>query len=259
METPYAFLNAYFDKIFVVSLQRATDRHAILKEHLKGLNYEIFWAKDKQDFSLEEVILQGIYDEKKALKFNRYGVKKLATGEVACAWSHRTIYEKMLAEGLDRVLVFENDVEPDFSTLTLLPDTLQQLPDDWELVYLGFLKNGEISRKHWQKRQFYKLLATFKAYNWLSCREVNNLFPKPYSVNLRVAGLHDCTHAYALTRSAAQKLIEAQTPIYSAADEVLTHQVLRGQLKAFICNPTLFDQQGFNSTGHRGDGSYVSD
>ena len=51
----------------------------------------------------------------------------------------------MLAEGLDRVLVFEDDVEPDFSTLTLLPDTLQQLPDDWELVYLGFLKNGEIS------------------------------------------------------------------------------------------------------------------
>lgn len=259
MESPYTFLNAYFDKIFVVSLQRATDRHAILKEHLKGLNYEIFWAKDKQDFSLEEVIFQGIYDEKKALKFNRHGMKKLAHGEVACSWSHRTVYEKMLAEGLERVLVFEDDVEPNLETLALLPTTLQQLPVDWELVYLGFLKNEEILRKHWRKRQFYKLLAIFKAYDWLSPREVNNLFPKPYSENLRVAGLHDCTHAYALTRSAAQKLIEAQTPIYSAADEVLTHEVLRGHLKAFICSPTFFDQQGFNSVGHRDGGSYVLD
>ncbi|MFN8347590.1 MAG: glycosyltransferase family 25 protein [Spirosomataceae bacterium] len=259
METSYAFLNAYFDKIFVVSLQRATDRHATLAERLKGLNYEIFWAKDKQDFTLEEVIRQGIYDEKKALTYNRHGAKKLATGEVACAWSHRTVYEIMVAEGLQRVLVFEDDVEPNPDRLALLPNTLRQLPSDWELVYLGFLKNEEVLPKHRRKRQFYKLLATFKAYKWLTRKEVNNLYPRPFSENLRTAGLHDCTHAYAVTHSAAQKLCKAQTPIYSSADELLTHEVLRGHLKAFICNPTFFDQKGFSGIGHRGEGSYVSD
>ena len=259
METPFAFLNAYFDKIFVVSLQRAIDRQSTLAFHLRGLNYEIFWAKDKQEFSLEEVIQQGIYDEKKALSYNRHGVKKLAHGEVACAWSHRSVYERVIAEGLKRVLVFEDDAEPNQTTLDLLPHTLQQLPSDWELVYLGFLKNEEVERKHWRKRQFYKLLATFKGYKWLTRKEVNNLYPKPFSENLRVAGLHDCTHAYAITQSAAQKLLKAQTPIYSSADELLTHEVLRGHLKAFICNPTFFDQQGFGGVGHRGTGSYVSD
>lgn len=259
MKTPYTFLNAYFDKIFVLSLRRATDRQATLKESLKGLNYEIFWAKDKQDFLLEEVISQGIYDERQALKLNRHGAKKLALGEVACSWSHRNIYQRMIDEGLERVLVFEDDVAPNLDTLALLPETLQQLPDDWELVYLGFLKNEEVLRKHWRKRQFYRLLATFKAYQWLTRREVNNLYPKSYSENLRVAGLHDCTHAYALTLPAAHKLVKAQTPIYSSADELLTHEVLRGHLKAFICNPTFFDQQGFNSVGHQSGGSYVFD
>lgn len=256
MKTAYEFLNGYFDKIFVVSLDRAADRQAAVKQQLEGLDFSFFRAVDKQDFTVEQAIKSGVYDEIKALRLNRYGIRKLLLGEIACAWSHRNLYEKIVAEGYERVLIFEDDVVPKLSTLKLLPHTMQQLPEDWELVYLGFLQNEEVAPKQWRKKQFYKLLATFKAYRWLTRRHVNNLFPKPYSANLRIAGLHDCTHAYAVSSSAAEKLLKAQTPIYATADELMTHEVIKGNLNAFICNPTFFDQEDF-SRGHANGGSYI--
>lgn len=256
MKTTYEFLNGYFDKIFVVSLHRAFDRKAAIRQHLEGLNYDFFQAVDKKDFTVEEAIKSGVYDEIKALRLNRHGVRKLHLGEIACAWSHRNLYEKIVAEGYERVLIFEDDVVPKLSTLKLLPHTMLQLPEKWELVYLGFLKNEEIVPKHWRKKQFYKLLATLRAYKWLTRRHVNNLYPKPYSANLRIAGLHDCTHAYAISKSAAEKLLKAQMPIYSRADELITHEVLKGNLNAFICNPTFFDQEDF-SRGHSNGDSYI--
>jgi glycosyl transferase, family 25 len=254
--TPYQYLNDYFDKIFVVSLRRATDRQQALQTHLKGLNYEIFWAVDKQDFSIEEVIAEGIYDEAKALQYNRYGIRKLLAGEVACSWSHRNIYQYMLDHNLEKVLVFEDDVVPNVETLTQLPATLSQLPSDWELVYLGFLQNEDIQPKHWWKTKFYQFLASFGRFDWLTPTQVPNLYPKAFSQNLRSAGLHDCTHAYALTRTAAEKLVKAQTPIYTCADELFTHEIIRGQLRAFICNPTFFDQEDF-AYGHQNANSYI--
>lgn len=254
--TPFEYLNATFDKIFVVSLRRAADRQEALKKQLEGLRYEFFWAVDKQDFTLEEVIAKGVYDEAKALKFNRYGIKRLLAGEVACSWSHRNIYQRMLDEGLQRVLVFEDDVVTNRHTLAQLPATLHQLPPDWELVYLGFLQNEERLPKHWWKTQFYKLLASLGRFDWLGVKEVENLYPKPFSQNLRVAGLHDCTHAYALTREAAAKLVKAQTPIYTCADELFTHEILKGHLRAYICRPTFFDQEDF-VRGHQNSDSYI--
>jgi len=35
-------LNRTFDRIFVISLRRARERHGLLRERLRGLDYEIF-------------------------------------------------------------------------------------------------------------------------------------------------------------------------------------------------------------------------
>ncbi|MFN4147424.1 MAG: glycosyltransferase family 25 protein [Runella sp.] len=257
MLAAYAYLNAYFDKILVLSLRRATERHEALQKNLKGLNYEIYWGVDKRDFTLEEVIEKGIYDKEKANHYNRHGARVLSAGEVACSWSHRNIYELILQKGWQRVLILEDDVVPNLEALPLLPHTFDQLPPDWDLVYLGYLSNEEVLLKHHFKRFFYKILAYFGAYQWLTPREVENLYPKPYSKNLRRAGLHDCTHAYAITHTAASQLLKAQTPIYSSADELLTHGVLKNELKGFICKPAFFDQEDF-VRGHQNLDSYVS-
>jgi glycosyl transferase, family 25 len=253
---PFAFLNDFFDKIFVVSLRRATDRQADIQKELHGLNYEFWWAVDKRDFEIETLIQNGTYDEDKALKVNRHGIKKMLAGEVACAWSHRDIYQATIDNNYERVLIFEDDVVVRNNTISLLPHTLKQLPQHWEFCYLGYLQNETFSRTQWFKKQFYKLLSSLGAYQWLKPSHVERLFSRPYSENLRLAGLHDCTHAYGLTRSAAQTLLTAQTPIYSSADELLAHQIIKGNMQAFISTPPFFDQQDFIN-GHQNSTSYI--
>ncbi len=64
-------------------------------------------------------------------------------------------------------------------------------------------------------------------------------------MNLRRAGRHLCTHAYAVTLEGARKLLAAQTPVAFNADQLLAFLVLRGRLEAFVTQPMFFDQEVF--------------
>jgi glycosyl transferase family 25 len=59
------------------------------------------------------------------------------------------------------------------------------------------------------------------------------------------AGFHYCTHAYAVSLSAAKKLAAAQTPIVQRADNLLSALVLKGELNAFASRSFLFNQEVF--------------
>jgi glycosyl transferase family 25 len=93
-------------------------------------------------------------------------------------------------------------------------------------------------------------------YQWRP-KDVARLYPRPFSPLLYRAGYHNCTHAYALTRGAAQKLIASQTPVHYCSDSVLTHHVLRKRLEAYSVRRQLFTQLDFVS-GHQAATSYIN-
>ncbi|RYD77389.1 MAG: hypothetical protein EOP53_13080 [Sphingobacteriales bacterium] len=76
---------------------------------------------------------------------------------------------------------------------------------------------------------------------------VSNLLPKPFSKHLKKAGFHDCTHAYAVTLEGAKKLVKSQTPIVYRADDLLSVNVMKGELKGFVTEPKFFDQLDFHT------------
>ncbi len=238
-----AFLKNYFDKIYIITLRRAHDRHAMFKRLLSGLDYEIFWAVDKQDLNRADLIRRGVYDDTTARHPRYRHVEGLSEGQIACSLSHRQLHEKIVREGYDRVLMFEDDVVPVFEQLHQLADTLRQLPDNWELLYLGYTKNEEINLRQKVKQQFYKLTSPFGLLRWTP-GEAARYLPRPYSANLRTAGLHDCTHAYAVSGRAAEKLVKAQHPVIAIIDAMISILVLNGELNAFVTLPKFFDQQG---------------
>lgn len=237
-------LSNYFDKILVISVPRFTDRHQRVKERLKGVPFEFFWGADKQDLVLETASADGTYDECKAKKLQRSG-KALNIGEIACSLSHRMVYAEMLKRGWQKVLILEDDVWPLDHELKLLPDTLEELPPGWELVYLGYLKHERVTLKLKLKQSFYKLMSGIGLMKW-SYTMVCNMLPEKYSTHLRKAGFHDCTHAYAVTLDAAKKLLKAQIPVVYRADDLLSHSILKGELVAFITEPKFFDQEEFH-------------
>ena len=248
MPIPSAAIQSFqnnFDKIFVVSVPRFTDRHKKVTESLQGLSFDFFWGCDKLQLDLEKVKQDATYDEVKAKKLQRQG-KELSLGEIACSLSHRMVYEEMIKHDWERILILEDDVLPLFENMDVLPSALKELPEEWELVYLGYLKHETVTIGLKTKQFFYKILSAAGLMKW-SYKMVTNLLPKPYSNHLKKAGFHDCTHAYAITLQGAKKLLAAQTPVVYRADDLLSATIMKGDLNAFVTLPKFFDQEIFHN------------
>lgn len=229
----------------VVSVPRFTDRHEKLKQNLDGLPFEFFWGADKLQLKYEEVKADGTYDEQKAKKLQRQG-KALNLGEIACSLSHRNLYAAMIENGWKKLLILEDDVLPVIESMNELPAALEELPEDWELVYLGYLKHEKVTAGLKVKQFFYKILSAVGLMAW-TYKMVTNLLPKRYSTHLKKAGFHDCTHAYAVSLEGAKKLLAAQTPVVYRADDLLSATIMKGELKAFVTQPKFFDQEIFHN------------
>jgi glycosyl transferase, family 25 len=250
-------LNCFFGKMFVITLERAHDRHAQLAEHLAGLNYELVYGVDKKALDFPSLAALGEYVPARAMKLNRYVKERhIPLGHIACSWSHRNLYQRMVDQGIGQALILEDDAVPIGPHLAQLAATLAELPPNWELLYLGYVTHERpIPKiKQWFCRALFKVWHGH-AYRWRA-KDVEKMYPRPFSEHLYRAGYHDCTHAYAITLAAAKKLLKAQTPISYCADSLLTHLVTRHHLNAFIARRKFFDQADF-SLGHDGSTSYI--
>ncbi|HVF98118.1 MAG TPA: glycosyltransferase family 25 protein [Flavisolibacter sp.] len=237
----FTALNNTFDKIYVITLQRATDRHAHVEKELEGLSYELFYGKDKQTFSIEELKRQGIYNESIAKLNHRYG-KPMWDGQIGCAWSHAEVYRDVIAKGFQKVLILEDDIVIDEKATENFEQVLAGFPADWELIYFGFAEREKAPLAAPLKRTFYHLAHRFGRLNF-SHNAINHLYPKKVSKHIYTAGYHDCTHAYALTQAAAKKLAALQQPISFVADNLLAYAVTNGLVKGYVILPKLINQQ----------------
>lgn len=237
----FSQLNSFFDKVFVITLQRAIDRQEHVLKELEGLQFEFFFGKDKNEFNVAELQQRGIYSETLAKKHHRYH-KPMPAGMVGCSWSHREVYQKIVDENLGKVLILEDDVVVNENSISLFEKMLQQLPLTWQLLYLGFAEKESVPLTAEIKKAIYHAQRFFGGLNY-SHKTISNLYPKKVSSHVFKAGYHDCTHAYGLTRSAAQTLLRLQTPISFFPDNLLAHAATNELLESYILLPKLIDQQ----------------
>ena len=234
-------LNRYFDKVLVLTVHRFKERQEKVKERLDGISFEFFYGVDKNDLTKEFIQANYVYDKKNSLAITQQ-IKPLNRGEIACALSHRNIYRAMVENNWQHVLVFEDDVVPDPEQLPLLINCLHELPEGWELFYLGYLKNEKPRFGNRLKQSWYKIQSRL-GLTRIPYSMVKNRLPKPFSTSLMKAGFHDCTHAYAISLEGARKLLRTQTPVIYKADNLLSALVLKNSLKAFISRSCLFNQE----------------
>lgn len=240
-------LQQHFDKVLVLTVRRFTERQQQVAARLEGLSFEFFFGTDKNELTDQDISSQYVYDKNKSLSV-RQQFKAMNKGEVACALSHRQIYQAMIDHNWQRVLILEDDVIPDSLQLPLLGETLRELPQDWELVYLGYLKNEKITAGKKIKQAWYKLMRLL-GFSQLTQKQISHMIPRPFSPRLMKAGFHDCTHAYGVSLAGAKKLLQAQTPVVHRADNLLTAVVLDGNITAFASKTFFFNQEIFTGGG----------
>ena len=244
-----SFLQTFFDKIFVITLDRAKDRQAQVSKQLEGLPFEFFYGTDKQQLNRGQLIKENIYNDAEAKSLNRYG-KGMVLGHIACALSHRKLYEHILAKGYKRVMIFEDDVVPLTENIHQLSDAIKELPADWEMVYFGYHKYESATFKLKCRQLFYTLLSHLRLLKW-SPLMVSNLLPRPFSKHLQKAGFHDLLHAYAVTDEACKVLVERQTPVVFNSDPLVSYLIVNDKLNAFSTLPQFFTQEMFIDPAQR--------
>lgn len=120
-------MNDYFDKIYVLSLKRNIERRNLTTERLTkvGIDFEFFDACDGQ-------IMNHLW---KKLDNNYFTTQNY----VACSISHLSIYNDALSRGFNRILILEDDVKPHKDIEKLFNNWLEQIPSDYDLLYLGWI------------------------------------------------------------------------------------------------------------------------
>ena len=238
-----SFLNSYFDKIYVVTLKRSTERHEKMQSVLQGLNFSFFYGNDKKELTLDELLEQGVYDEEKAKSLHKDD-KPMNTTQIGCAWSHRLVYEDMLANKFKRILILEDDVILKKEGLTLFEEMIDQLPDEWDIWYLDYHKNLRRNLGTFfvqQALHFQKWIGKLK---W-SHKMIRNLYARKYKPNLFIAGSHKFSTAYAITDSGAKKLIKLQTPIAFCTENLLSYACANSIVAGYVSVPKIFLRQSY--------------
>ncbi len=238
MQEFFNLLNSFYDKIYVLSVASAEVRRKLFSERFKGLNFSFYFGADKNNFTKEQLVEKGIYDEKRTAENHRYG-KTMLPGEIACAWSHKMIYEDIMKNRYAKTLIFEDDAVPDPSMVKKIPFILEEIPGDCELLFWGWDKNGETNMKTVLKKNWYHLQHTVGQLKW-DHTIINNLFAKPYSPHLKKAGFHDYTYAYAVSKSGVSKLLGLQDPIQYIADNLLSIAATKKIINGYITYPPVF-------------------
>jgi glycosyl transferase family 25 len=249
----FEHINNYFDYIYILTIERATERHSKIKQNLKGLNYSFFYGSDKNLLNEDDLEKSKIYDYKTAVIRNRYN-KPMKLGEIACSMGHKAIYEHAILNNFAKILILEDDVICNQEGIVLFNDIINQLPKNWDILYFDYLKNEHKSIFSYLKQVVYHLQKSLGLLKW-SHSTINRLFASSYSTNLKKAGYHDFASAYAITLNAAKILLNLQTPIVFPADHVLPFAITNKMLNGYISIPKVFLQQ--SQSNKDTIGSYV--
>lgn len=238
MKNQFQYLNSYYDKIYVLSVEAAVKRREQFAALFNGLEYSFFFGADKNEFKPEDIEARGIFCNILAQGHHRFN-KKMLHGEIACSWSHKMIYEDMLANNYSRILIFEDDAVPDSKQIAHINSILREVPQDCELLMWGWDKNDQKNIGTVVKQLVYHLQHKAGRLKW-NHNIIRNLHARAFSKYLKKAGFHDYTYAYAITRSAAEKLVAMQTPIQYIADNLLAHSVTNEVVNGYIVWPAVF-------------------
>ncbi|KAF0548460.1 procollagen galactosyltransferase 1 [Gigaspora margarita] len=117
-----------FDRIFVVHLDRRTDRRERLNEiaSYHGLEFDYISAITKDD----EQILR------------KYGSADMSPSQKACYLSHYFIYKQIIDRGYNSVLILEDDADFELNITAAMADIHRDLPASWEMLYVGHCFEG---------------------------------------------------------------------------------------------------------------------
>lgn len=146
-------MNDFFDKIFVINLQRSSERRDYIHKIMSDFHveFEFIEAVDGQELfptfeSIQEFWLENSFQ----CEFEEYDSVLdyhpnwfPNQGQLGCWFSHKKIWQKVIDENISTCLILEDDISfnlPDESKSFSdnFNDYANALPSDWSVFMLGY-------------------------------------------------------------------------------------------------------------------------
>lgn len=127
-------LNSFFDHIYCINLKRRIDRWEECKEEFfkHGLDVEQFEAVDGQLFDWREYFTVFPFG-----KGHDLDAGKISMNIAGLVKTHQWILQDAISKGYDSILILEDDVTFDDMLNYKFSLLIKELPEDWDLLYLG--------------------------------------------------------------------------------------------------------------------------
>lgn len=164
-------------RIFVINLKSDTVRRKKIQGQADALNLQIEF--------IDAVIGNNLSDSELQKRVYDYPGCMLTKGEIGCAFSHLTIYQKMVNENIEHALVLEDDAIIDSNIHDALRDVANIDRNNKPNVYLLSKPNSYIENK------------------------------KTNTPNFKIFPIHDASgaHGYIINTLAAKKMILRMHPL----------------------------------------------
>jgi len=207
-----------FPRTFCVSLKSASKRRETVSNHLKshGIDFHLFDAINGPRMGLDTRL--SYLDDHPDWKPEDGPTYRIGQGVLGCAMSHYTVWRIMEYLNDDYFLVVEDDVELCDGFKEKLMATIENLPSDWQFVFVGHCCLDP---------------------QMLMVREGVAHTPNPPM----------CTHAYMVRKTAVKHLIETNELMYAPIDIQLKKRTLP-TISHYSLVPPLAIQSGQPSTIH---------
>lgn len=135
-------VNDFFDKVYVISISTALDRREKISNHLNqhNINFEFFDAYEITR-SQKYLISLGLFTREYQVKPHKWWAR------FGCFLSHQMVLKKAMDEGLEKVLILEDDVFFKDDFFSHFPIYVNELPTNWPIVMFGYYVFG-FTNKH---------------------------------------------------------------------------------------------------------------
>jgi hypothetical protein len=223
-DDPNNFCNLYIKKtktiipkIFCLTLKSTPKRKEYAQQHFSQhyLDIEFFEGIHGKKFGLETKI--PYMDDQPNWTPDHGPMHFISSGHIGCILSHYMLWKVLSYLPYEEIIIFEDDVVLTDRFIENFIKYKNQLPDDWQYVFLGHccLPSEEYQIK-------------------ISDNIINTIHPPM------------CTHAYMIKKSAIPILLETNSLAWSHIDIQIQKRSLK-YLKHYVFIPPIVDQISINN------------
>lgn len=245
-------INRVVDKVYVLTIDRNSDRHQNVRSILENIDFDFWYGLDAKVHFPDKKYVSEIADD----FFIKNNIDKefasgSTIGQFGAYFSIKNMVDYVAQSGYEKVLIFEDDMLPlKKEWHNILKNAIEELPEDWDILLAGYLYDGSLY-KYAHNRPMRLLIKFYnKAKVIFQKKNVIKSLPVKFSKHLDISGYSTGGHAYCLSKKGAQLLSSYLSPMRDSGDLLVSRLITEKKIKAFSVYPCLFfqDQQFASKT-----------